>query len=90
MKNRDKYLSILEEIDRQYALIKESVEYNDKIWPLDEQSDKYANKERAMTVDQVVDKIKSYYQKKFSYMDKDLSFPSNNSSAEDATFGYGE
>ena len=90
MKNRDKYLSILEEIDRQYALIKESVEYNDKIWPLDEQSDKYANKERAMTVDQVVDKIKSYYQKKFDYMDKNLSFPSNSSSAEDATFEYGE
>lgn len=90
VKNRDKYLSILEEIDRQYALIKESVEYNDQIWPLDYQFDYDANKEKTMTVDQVVEKIKSYYQKKFDFMDKNLSFPSNSSSAEDATFEYGE
>ena len=45
---------------------------------------------KQQTVDQVVEKIKSYYQKKFDFMDKNLSFPSNSSSAEDATFEYGE
>ena len=63
--SREKYRSIAEEIDRQYALIKESVEYNSQIWPLSLD----VNKDNSLSIDDAVKRIKDYYVNKFNYMD---------------------
>ena len=69
MAQREQYRTIPEEIDRQYALIRESVQYNDVIWPIDPQLDNWGNREISLSVDEIVASMKDYYQIKFNYMD---------------------
>ena len=69
MAQREQYRTIPEEIDRQYAIIRESVQYNDIIWPMDAQLDNWGNKEISLTVDEIVASMKEYYEIKFNYMD---------------------
>ena len=82
MESRAKYQTILEEIDRQYALVKESAEYNATLWPVDplfyvyvSYSQTYVdpNREKDLTVEQSVDNIKTYYNRKFQYMESYFS-----------------
>lgn len=73
MAQRDQYRTIIEEIDRQYDLIRESVKYNEIIWPMDAQLDGWGNKEINLTIDQIVASMKQYYEIKFNYMDSYMS-----------------
>ncbi len=64
--SRAAYQDIENEIVRQYELIKESAEYNAKLWsPLTREP----NKEEIMSVEQIVDKIRGFYKAHFAYMD---------------------
>ena len=69
MAARDKYRTIAEEIDRQYWVVKESAEYNETLWPLTLN----VNRDDAMSVTDAVERMKTYYQTKFSYMDEYIS-----------------
>ena len=72
---RDNYRTIAEEIDRQYALIKESVEYNATIWPLNvgANPDDNANRDSDMSVKEAVARMKGFYETHFQYMDSFIS-----------------
>ena len=64
--SREDYKDIENEILRQYELIKESAEYNAKIWsPLTREP----NKEENMSVEEIVSKIHGFYKAHFDYMD---------------------
>ncbi len=72
--SREKYRTIIDEIDRQYALVKESAEYNAKMWPIDPvfyvPGKTYdPNREHDLTVDQSVARMKEFYQTHFEFMD---------------------
>ena len=73
----EKYETIIDEIDRQYAIVKESAEYDATLWPiLDIYLDRYGNdpnREKKLTVEQSVENMKTYYQAKFQYMDSYFS-----------------
>ena len=78
MASRSKYETILEEIDRQYALVKESAEYDAVMWPIDPlfyvpNINQDPNREKDLTVDQSVERMKTYYKAKFEYMDSYFS-----------------
>ena len=72
--SREKYRTIIDEIDRQYALVKESAEYNAKMWPIDPVfyvpgRDYDPNREHDLTVDQSVARMKEFYQTHFEFLD---------------------
>jgi hypothetical protein len=69
--HRDQLRAIIDEIDRQYLSIKESAEYNAQLWPLNLNltPDDNKNKEANMSVEEAVNRIKSYYEHKFNWMD---------------------
>ena len=73
MDSCEKYRTIGEEIDRQYALIKESAEYDAKLWPVDPayyiNGTKDPNREKDLTVEQSVIRMKEFYEAHFEYMD---------------------
>ncbi len=78
MASRDKYQAILAEIDRQYALVKESAEYDAQLWPVDPlfyipNINQDPNREKDLTVQQSVERMRTYYQTKFEYMDSYFS-----------------
>ena len=62
---RDNFKRIAEEMDRQYELVKESAEYNAKLWVPNPDT----NNEKDLTVKESVEKIKRNYLLKFNYMD---------------------
>ena len=57
--------SIADEIERQYAVVKASAEYNATLWP----SNLNVNRDDAMTVDQAVARMKEFYVTHFNFMD---------------------
>ena len=63
--HRAELQSIADEIDRQYATIKASAEYNATLWP----SNLNVNRDDAMTVDQAVARMKEFYITHFNFMD---------------------
>lgn len=73
MDSCEKYRIIPEEIDRQYTLIKESAEYDAKLWPVDPayyiNGTKDPNREKDLTVEQSVARMKEFYEAHFEYMD---------------------
>ena len=78
MASRAKYEAILEEIDRQYALVKESAEYDAKLWPVDPlfyipNINQDPNREKDLTVQQSVERMRTYYKTKFEYIDSYIS-----------------
>ena len=62
---RDQLRTIAEEIDRQYQIVKESAEYNWQLWP----SNLNVNRDDALSIDDAVARMKTYYINKFNYMD---------------------
>lgn len=62
---RDGYKTIAEEMTRQYEAIKESSEYNETLWPLTLN----VNRDDELSVAEAVERMKSYYETKFEYMD---------------------
>lgn len=62
---RDNLRSIAEEIDRQYQIVKESAEYNWQLWPLNLN----VNRDDALSIEDAVARMKTYYVDKFNYMD---------------------
>ena len=72
--SREKYRTITEEIDRQYALVKESAEYDAQLWPIDPvfyvPGKTYdPNREHDLTVDQSVARMKEFYVAHFEFID---------------------
>ena len=62
---KEQLRSIAEEMDIQYLKVKESAEYNSTLWPLSLN----INRDDAMSVEDAVARMKSYYITKFEYMD---------------------
>lgn len=72
--SREKYRTIPEEIDRQYALVKESAEYDAQLWPIDPifyvPGKPYdPNREFDLTVEQSVARMKEFYKEHFEFFD---------------------
>lgn len=63
---RESYRSIINEIDRQYNAIKASAEYNATLWPLSNS----LNVNKDGNVAQGVQKMKTFYEIHFNYMDQ--------------------
>lgn len=62
---KDAIKEIAEEMDRQYEIVKESAEYNSKLWPLSLN----INRDDALSVKDAVARMKGYYVEKVQYMD---------------------
>lgn len=65
---RESIRSILDEFDRQYQAIKESVEYNAKMWPIP--SDLNVNQENELSIEEAIARMKEVYERKFNHMDR--------------------
>ena len=69
--HRESLRDIIQEFDKRHLSIKESAEYNAQLWPLNLNitQDDNKNKEADMSVEEAVNRIKSYYEHKFNWMD---------------------
>lgn len=67
--HRESISSIIDEIDRQYLLVKESAEYNSTIWPILPGTKEDPNRDKSLSMDEALARIKSYYVEKFNWMD---------------------
>ena len=76
--HRESIRSIIDEIDRQYSQIKESAEYNSTIWPILPGEKEDPNRDKSLSLDAAVARIKTYYLDKFNWMDKYINNCSTN------------